>query len=65
MGIHTGSLFRRSRIHQPEPASPAANKPAAPPRLLACDGRPGCERQASFKRGAIYAVDSIALSPFR
>jgi len=65
MGIHTGSLFRRSGIHKPEPASPVANKPAAPPRLSACGGWPGGERQASFKRGAIYAVDSIALSPFR
>lgn len=64
MGIHSGSLFRRGRIHKPESASPVSDKPAAPPRP-ACDGPPKCERQASFKRGAISAVDSIALSPFR
>lgn len=65
MGIHSGSLFRRGRIHKPEPASPVSDKPAAPPGLSACDCRARCERQASFKRGAISAVDSIALSPFR
>ena len=67
MGIYTGSLFRRGRIHKPEPTSPVANadKPAVSPCLSVCDGRSRCERQASFKRGAISAVDSIALSPFR
>ena len=64
MGIQTESLFRRVRSHKNEPALPAADAP--PPGLSACDGRlPRCERQASFKRGVIYAVDSIALSPFR
>jgi hypothetical protein len=67
MSFHTGSLSRRGRIHKPEPASPVANadKSPATPCLSVCDGRSRCERQATFKRGAIYAVDSIALSPFR
>ena len=65
MSIHIGSLFRRGRIHKLEPASPVSDRPAAPPGLSACDYRARWERRASFKRGAISAVDSIALSPFR
>ena len=64
MDIRIRSLFRRGRSHKSEPTLhvAGADKPAAPQGDDLLLRR---ERRASFKRGAIYAVDSIALSPFR
>ena len=64
MNIHIRSLFRWGRVLNSGPPLPvaAADKPNPP---QSDGGPPPRERQASFKRGAISAVDSIALSPFR
>ncbi len=71
MNLYTGLLFQQGYIQDPQLALSLADQtgrdepvPGAPrakgPRRPA---RP--ERRASFHRGAIFAVCSTALSPFR
>lgn len=72
MNIYTGLLFQQGYIQDPELAISLANtgEEAAQQNVSgsaeATHGqaqRP--ERKASFRRGAIFAVCSTALSPFR
>lgn len=70
MNIYSGLLFQQGYIQDPQLALSLADSagrgkqasdrsPAGTPRPK----RP--ERHASFRRGAIFAVCSTALSPFR
>ncbi|TKR30102.1 hypothetical protein FCE95_08125 [Luteimonas gilva] len=71
MNLYTGLLFQQGYIQDPQlalslagktdqgepiPCEPQADEPRRPARP---------ERRASFRRGAIFAVCSTSLSPFR
>lgn len=69
MNIYTGLLFQQGYIQDPKlalslacenpPAQEASRRSEPAPRVAPP------ERRASFRRGAIFAVCSTALSPFR
>lgn len=72
MNIYTGLLFQQGYIQDPKLAMSLAHtdEQAAQQKVSGSDEatrgqaqRP--ERKASFRRGAIFAVCSTALSPFR
>jgi len=72
MNIYTGLLFQQGYIQDPKLALSlaGAEEQADGQRVTGSDEparaqtqRP--EREASFRRGAIFAVCSTALSPFR
>lgn len=68
MNIYTGLLFQQGHIQDPALAlSLASDDPAV--KIASADRSaerpPQSERSASFRRGAIFAVCSTALSPFR
>ncbi|MCL1636073.1 hypothetical protein M2650_15725 [Luteimonas sp. SX5] len=70
MNIYTGLLFQHGHIQDPQLALSLAggeDRPAqAPSHRASQDRRPARkEKHASFRRGAIFAVCSTALSPFR
>lgn len=72
MNLYTGLLFQQGYIQDPQLALSLAGKTeqdahAQTDRPADASRRPGrrSERRASFKRGAIFAVCSTALSPFR
>lgn len=71
MNLYTGLLFQQGYIQDPqlalslagqsEPSEPVPGEPQA--KETRRPARP--ERRASFRRGAVFAVCSTALSPFR
>lgn len=70
MNIYTGLLFQQGYIQDPELAlslakedQPAKAESASRTERPSRAARP--ERGPSFRRGAIFAVCSTALSPFR
>lgn len=72
MNIYTGLLFQQGHIQDPELAVSLArtDQQAAQSGVADSDEAmrgqaPPRERKASFRRGAIFAVCSTALSPFR
>jgi hypothetical protein len=72
MNIYTGLLFQQGYIQDPKLAMSLAGavEPQVPPRAggdqaTASEPPKRRERRASFRRGAISAVCSVALSPFR
>ncbi len=71
MNIYTGLLFQQGHIQDPQLAlslAGAENRqaPVSSSKEASNERRPArTERQASFRRGAIFAVCSTSLSPFR
>ncbi len=72
MNIYTGLLFQQGHIQDPELAislahtdQQATRQDASERAEVSNDRTPRPERKASFRRGAIFAVCSTALSPFR
>lgn len=70
MNIYTGLLFQQGYIQDPQLALSLANEDQPAKAMSASQAgypnnakRP--ERGPSFRRGAIFAVCSTALSPFR
>ncbi len=71
MNLYTGLLFQQGYIQDPQLALSLADQPD-PSRPMAGEPQPNeprrparTERRASFRRGAVFAVCSTALSPFR
>lgn len=72
MNIYTGLLFQQGYIQDPQLALSLANedRPAKAEAESASEaghrkGAARAERGPSFRRGAIFAACSTALSPFR
>lgn len=70
MNLYTGLLFQQGYIQDPQLALNLAGQQDAQAQTGRQDNAPRrparrSERRASFKRGAIFAVCSTALSPFR
>ena len=72
MNIYTGLLFQQGYIQDPELAlslakedQPAKVEAKAAPETERPNSAKRPERGPSFRRGAIFAVCSTALSPFR
>lgn len=70
MNIYTGLLFQQGHIQDPQLALSLAgeeDRVAQDPQRQASEPRRPArkEKRASFRRGAIFAVCSTALSPFR
>jgi len=70
MNLYTGLLFQQGFIQDPQLAlslagqpEPGERVPGEPQKEIRRPTRP--ERRASFRRGAVFAVCSTALSPFR
>lgn len=70
MNIYSGLLFQQGHIQDPHLALSLASDDRRESRTEKGDASPSkrparSERRASFRHGAIFAVCSTALSPFR